>query len=108
MSFIFFFTGGLHLKPSEKSLQEYSGTKNSAFEKDVKRAVEILYGPSATKTSWVVKDIRLELCKDTAFWKRWNHLDHLFATEAQLNGYIQDLKGKKIPRMDDSVADVEE
>jgi hypothetical protein len=104
MSF-FFLTTGLHLKPSEKSLQEYSGSKNSAFEQDVKIAVEKLYGPSATKVQWVLKDIILELCKDTAFWKRWNHLDHLCATEAQLTAYISGLKNKKIPRMDDSVAE---
>jgi hypothetical protein len=56
----------------------------------------------------VVKDITAELCKDAAFWERWNHLDHMCATENQLKGYIQALKVKKIRPMDDSVADVED
>ena len=108
MSYVFFWTTGLHLKPSDKSLQEYSGSKNSEFEKDVESVVEKLYGQKATKTQWVVKDIRAELCKDAAFWERWNHLDHMCATENQLGAYIQGLKVKKIRPMDDSVADVED
>jgi len=108
MSYVFFWTTGLHLKPSDKSLQEYSGSKNSGFEKDVESVVEKLYGQKATKTQWVVKDITAELYKDAAFWERWNHVDHLCTTANQLSAYIHDLKVKKIQRMDDSVADVED
>ena len=108
MIFVFAFTTGLHLKPSEDSLQEYSGSKNSGFVKDVESVVEKLYGQKATKTQWVVKDITPELCKDAAFWERWNHLDHLCATENQLSAYIHGLKAKKIRLMDDSVAEVED
>ena len=43
------FTTGLHLKPSEKFLQEYSGSKNSGFQKDVESVVEKLYGSMAAK-----------------------------------------------------------
>ena len=89
-------------------MQEYSGSKNSAFEKNVKSAVEKLYGPMTTKGQWVVQDIRFEFYRDATFWKRWNHLDHRCVTEPQLTSYIQGLKTKKIPRMDDSVTDVEE
>lgn len=96
------------MKPSEKSLHEYSGSKNSGFEKDVESVVEKLYGQKATKTQWVVKDITTELYKDAAFWERWNHLDHLCATKNQLSEYIRGLKVKKIRPMDDSVADVED
>ena len=96
------------MKPSDKSLQEYSGSKNSGFEKDVESVVEKLYGQKATKTQWVVKDITAELCTDAAFWERWNHLDHMCATKNQLIAYIQGLKVKKIRPMDDSDDDVED
>ena len=108
MIFVFAFTTGLHLKPSENSLQEYSGSKNSGFVKDVESVVEKLYGQKATKTQWVVKDITAELCADAAFWERWNHLDHMCATKKQLNQCIHRLKVKQIRPMDDSDDDVED
>lgn len=96
------------MKPSDKSLQEYSGSKNSGIEKDVESVVEKLYGKKANTTQWVVKDITAELYKNDAFWKRWNHLDHLCATKIQLSAYIKGLKVKKIRPMDDSDDDVED
>jgi hypothetical protein len=81
---------GMHPQISEHSRRYYSGGKHEEFQDDVMTIVHDRYGSQDTPTTWIVKDITSDLKAHGVFWKRWNAVDHLFTTHADLSQYYRE------------------
>jgi hypothetical protein len=82
----------MHLQLSEQSRLYYGGGKHAEFVDDVMMLVHEKYGSEAPPSEWIIKDMVRVLETNVDFWKRWNHVDHLCATHADLKNLCFTLK----------------